>query len=150
LVSAVSALIAYTTLIMVYGVLQLWTEVPSVLFSNIVATVPNYLLNRRWVWGKSGRSHLWREVVPFWVMSITGMVLALLTASLAREFSNSHDLSHLVRTIVIVGANTAAFGILWVLKFMILNRLFRSLPVTESETEGELSPIARTGSPNLE
>ncbi len=142
LVSVVSAVIAFTILTLVYGVLQLWSEVPSALFSNILATFPNYHLNRRWVWGKSGRSHLWREVVPFWVMSITGIVLALLTASLAHNFSDAHDLSHVARTVVIVGANTAAFGILWILKFLILNRLFRSLPV-DGETG---SPSATDGS----
>jgi putative flippase GtrA len=145
MVSAVSAVIAFTILTVVYGVLQLWSEVPSALFSNILATFPNYYLNRRWVWGKSGRSHLWREVVPFWVMSITGIVLALLTASLAHHFSDTHDLSHVARTVVIVGANTAAFGVLWILKFLILNRLFRSLPVTASDEEVDPSPVAPNG-----
>ena len=82
LVSAVSALFTFTVLSVVYGVLQLWTEVPSVVFSNIVATFFNYFLNRRWVWGKSGRSSLLKEVLPFWIMSISGMLLALFTASL--------------------------------------------------------------------
>jgi len=132
IVSAVSAVISFSILTLVYGVLQLWTEVPCALFSNIVSTVPNYFLNRRWVWGKSGPSHLWREIVPFWVMSFLGIVLALLTASFARHFSNAHDLGHVARTVVIVGANTAAFGILWVLKFLILNRLFRTLPVPDA------------------
>jgi putative flippase GtrA len=91
LVSVVSALFAFTVLTVVYGVLQLWTEVPSVVFSNILATFFNYYLNRRWVWGKSGRSNLVKEVIPFWILSISGMVLALFTASLARQFSDTHD-----------------------------------------------------------
>ena len=143
-VSAVSALIAFSLLAFVYGVYPRWSEVPSALFSNIVATFPNYFLNRHWVWGKTGRSHLWREVIPFWVMSITGILLAILTASLARQFSNAHDLTHLARTVVIVGANTAAFGILWVLKFLILNRLFQTLPVPDSEGDTGV-PVSPTG-----
>jgi len=133
-VSVVSAVIAFSILTVVYGVLQLWTEVPSVLFSNILSTIPNYYLNRRWVWGKSGRSHLWREVVPYWVMSISGMLLALVTASLAHRYSNAHDLGHVTRTIVVVGANSAAFGLIWVLKYLILNRLFQHLPASDTET----------------
>ena len=54
MVSAASAVITYSTLVVVYGVLNLWTEVPSALFANVVATVPNYFLSRRWVWGKDG------------------------------------------------------------------------------------------------
>ena len=143
-VSAVSAVIAFSLLAFVYGVYPQWTEVPSALFSNIVATIPNYFLNRRWVWGKTGRSHLWREIVPFWAMSITGIVLALWTASLARQFSDAHDLTHLARTVVIVGANTAAFGILWILKFLILNRLFQTIPVADEESGTDM-PVSQNG-----
>jgi putative flippase GtrA len=60
-VSAISALTSIVVLTIVYGVLQLWSAVISTLFANIVAGVPSYILNRRWVWGKSGRSHLWRK-----------------------------------------------------------------------------------------
>ena len=132
LVSVVSALFAFSVLTIVYGVLQLWTEVPSVVVSNIVATFFNYYLNRRWVWGKTGRSDLFKEVMPFWIMAISGMILALLTASLARQFSDAHHLTHWARTVVVVGANSAAFGIIWGVKFIILNRIFRQRPAAES------------------
>jgi len=144
MVSATSALFALTVLTLVYGVLRLWTEVPSAFFSNVVAGFVNYFLNRKWTWGKSGRSHLWREVAPFWVMTITGIVLALLTASLARRFSNAHHLSHLTRTLVIDGANTSAFGIIWVVKFMILNRIFQPFPVDKVEVDTEPGPQGPT------
>jgi len=149
MVSIVSALIGFTILTLVYGVLQLWTEVPSVLFSNILATFPNYVLNRKWVWGKSGRSHLGREIIPFWIMSITAMVLALLTASFARNFSDAHDLSHWARTVVIVGANTTAFGVIWFLKFIIINRLFQTSPDPKSELETEVTPVGQAGAPPM-
>src|SRR5579863_2648297 len=47
--------------------------VESTVFANLVATVPSYNLNRRWSWGKSGRSHLVKEVIPFWVISALGI-----------------------------------------------------------------------------
>ena len=130
-VSAISALISICILTIVYGVLRLWSEVWSVLFSNVMAGFPSYYLNRRWVWGKGGRSHLWREVLPFWVMSLTGIGFALYTATLAHEFAQSHHLNHLARTVLVVGSNAAAFGIVWLLKFMILNRLFAQLADAE-------------------
>lgn len=130
-VSAISALTSLVILSFVYGVLQLWTEVPSVLFANVMAGIPSYFLNRQWVWGKSGRSHLWREVLPFWVMSLTGIGFALFTASLARNFALDHHLHHLARTVLVVGANVAAFGIVWLLKFIVLNRLFAQIADAE-------------------
>ena len=135
MVSAISALTSLVILTIVFGVLRLWGEVVSTLFANVMAGFPSYFLNRRWVWGKSGRSHIWREVLPFWVMSITGIGFALLTSTWAHNFAVSHDLQHLARTALVVGANIAAFGILWFLKFLILNRLFAEIADAEVGAE---------------
>jgi len=131
MVSVISALTSLVVLTIVFGVLRLWGEVASTLFANITAGVPSYYLNRRWVWGKGGRSHIWRELLPFWVMSISGIGFALYTASLAHNFADAHHLQHLPRTALVVGANIAAFGILWFLKFLILNRLFAQIADAE-------------------
>ena len=131
MVSIISAATSLVILTIVYGALQLWNEVVSTLFANIMAGFPSYYLNRRWVWRKGGRSHVWRELLPFWVMSITGIGFALYTATLARNFADSHHLQHLGRTVLVVGANVAAFGILWLLKFLILNRLFAEIADAE-------------------
>jgi putative flippase GtrA len=134
-VSAISALTSLILLTLIYGVFRLWTEVVSTLVANILAGIPSYLLNRQWVWGKSGRSHLWREILPFWVMSITGIGFALVTAQFAHNVADSHHLHHLARTVLVVGANIAAFGILWFLKFLILNRLFAEIADAEVGTD---------------
>ena len=140
MVSAISALTSLVILTIVYGVFRLWSEVFSTLFSNVMAGFPSYFLNRRWVWKKGGRSHLWREILPFWVMSLTGIGFALFTASLVQHFANAHDLHHLVRTVLVVGANIAAFGILWVLKFIILNRLFAQIADAEVGPDPQPGP----------
>ena len=65
--------------------------------ANVVATlagvVPSFELNRRWVWGRTGRRSLVTEVLPF----------------------------------VALAANVTAFGSLWVVQFLLLDRvLFRA------------------------
>ncbi|MDA8275715.1 MAG: GtrA family protein [Actinomycetota bacterium] len=127
-VSAISSVTSFVVLAIVFGVLRLWTAVPSTLFANVVAGVPSYFLNRQWVWKKSGRSHVRKEVIPFWVLSIAGILFSLVTASLATRFADDHHLTHLVRTAVVLGANVAAFGILWLAKFFVFNRLFFTEP----------------------
>jgi len=141
-VSAISALTSLVILTIVYGVLRLWSEVVSTLFANVMAGFPSYFLNRRWVWKKGGRSHLWREVLPFWVMSLTGIGFALFAASVVHNFANAHDLQHLTRTVLVVGANIAAFGILWLVKFIILNRLFAQI------ADAEVGPEAPDPTPS--
>ena len=130
-VSAISSLTSIVVLALVFGVLKLGSEVWCTLFANVVAGIPAYILNRRWVWGKRGKSHLWREILPFWVMSLSGIGLALFTSSLAHNFADAHHLQHLARTLLVEGANIAAFGTLWFVKFLILNRLFAQIADAE-------------------
>jgi putative flippase GtrA len=147
-VSGISAFTSLVVLTIIYGVLQLWSPVPSTLFANVVAGVPSYILNRRWVWAKSGRSHWWREILPFWVMSLTGIGFALVTANAAKNFAIAHHLHHGIRTVLVVGANISAFGILWLLKFLILNRLFAQIADTELHDVEEEAVVVGTAAPS--
>ena len=152
MVSVISTMVSFTVLGLVYGVFRLWTEVPSAVFANLVASVPAYYLNRHWSWGKSGRSHVFKEVVPFWSMTAVGIVLSILTAAEAHHLSNVHHLHHFGRTVVVEGANTGAFAVLWVLKFLVFNRLFKVHPVAELEAEAEAELVgesAGSGDPGV-
>jgi putative flippase GtrA len=135
MVSVISTIVSFSVLGLVYGVLKLWSEVPSAVFANLVASVPAYYLNRHWSWGKSGRSHVFKEVVPFWTMTAIGITLSILTASLAHHLSDVHNLHHFGRTVLVEGANTGAFAMLWVVKFLVFNRLFHVHPVAHAEAE---------------
>lgn len=110
---------------LVFGVLRLWSEVPSTLFANVVAAFPSYWLNRRWAWGKSGRSHVLREVLPFWVMALTSIAFSMVGASLARYLGTHFQLHHFEETVLVLAANVLSFGIFWVLKLMVFNRTFK-------------------------
>jgi putative flippase GtrA len=124
IVSMVSVLTSFILLAFVYGYLRLWSEVPCTLFANVVAGIPAYFLNRQWVWQQTGRSHLRREVIPFWVISIASILLSLEAASLAHHTATVHDLSHMQRTALLIVANFFSFGVLWILKFLMFNRIF--------------------------
>jgi putative flippase GtrA len=139
MVSVVSTGVSVATLALVYGVFKV-SEVPSTLIANAVATIPSYYLNRNWAWGKSGRSHIRREVLPFWGLSIAGMLLSILTSSFARSIGIHYfDHHHLIRTAIVEGMNLLAFAILWVVKFIVFQRLFRTVPPS---TPGDPEPQA--------
>jgi putative flippase GtrA len=137
MVSVISTAVSFTVLFLVYGVFRIWTEVPSTIFANVVASVPAYYLNRTWAWGKTGRSHLMREVIPFWAMSAAGITLSMFTAAAARHISSTHHLHHFGSTVLVLVANSFAFGILWVLKFLVFNRLFHVQSVSDMEAQAE-------------
>src|SRR5487761_1860159 len=80
MVSVISTAVSLFTRGIVFGVLREWTEVPSTDFANVVAAFPSYWLNRKWAWGKGGRSHLVKEVLPFWVMSAASIAFSMVGA----------------------------------------------------------------------
>jgi putative flippase GtrA len=94
-------------------------------WANVVATsvgtVPSFELNRRWVWGKTGTRSLSGEVVPFAALSFVGLALSTAAVSLAGHLTV--DAASLTRTLILEAANVGSFGVLWVLQFVILDRL---------------------------
>jgi putative flippase GtrA len=99
-------------------------------WANIVATLagigPSYILNRRWVWGRTGRSNIAREIAPF-----VGMCLLSLTAStgavwLADRWAQSAALGATPRTLVVLTANVGSFTALWCAQFLLSRTLFTS------------------------
>ena len=92
-----------------------------------VGTVPSYELNRKWAWGKSGKSHLWKEVAPFWAMSFLGLAVSTLAVYVVEEqFIDAGGAITFRQKLLVAATNLAAFGVLWIGKFLIINHvLFR-------------------------
>ncbi len=135
MVSVISTVVSFTVLILIYGVFKVWTQVPSTLVSNLSGVLPSYYLNRHWAWGKSGKSHVMREVVPFWVASVIGILFGVAAGAEARHVSLAHHLHHLSSSVLLLASNVAAFAVLWVVKFIVFNRLFHVTPEAEAEIE---------------
>jgi putative flippase GtrA len=126
MVSVISTGVSTITLALVYGVFKWWTEVPSAIFANSVATFPSYWLNRQWAWGKSGRSHFMKEIVPFWAMSAAGIAFSIFFAYGAKILGGSKHLNlpHFEQTALLLVANVISFAIFWVAKLLLFNKLF--------------------------
>jgi putative flippase GtrA len=125
MVSVISTSVSAVVIVLVYGVFHVWTEVPSTIFGNAVATFPSYWLNRRWAWGKNGRSHLVKEVLPFWVMAAMGIAFSIVGAALARRIGIHFNLSHFEQTVLVLVANFLSFAVFWVVKLLVFNRMFK-------------------------
>ncbi|WP_426573614.1 GtrA family protein [Aquihabitans sp. McL0605] len=120
------SVIATGTSLLVLGVLVAthtmtpgWANVAA----TAVGTVPSFELNRRWVWRRHGASSIGAEVIPFAAMSAAGLVLSTLAVSLAGRWTDQAGLVGADRTMAIQAASLAAFGILWLLQFVLLDRV---------------------------
>jgi len=133
--------------------------------ANVVAVCcgipPSYAANRRWTWRRSGRGSLAREVVPFWVLSLTGLALSTVVVAVIGAWSVAW--SDAVRAIVLPVAEAGTFAALWVVQFVLLDRvIFRSAhaaargpdlvvpsgPVTEPAIRAASVPESATASPS--
>ncbi|WP_298334083.1 GtrA family protein [Ferrimicrobium sp.] len=121
LASVVSVVVTEVVLFLVFGVFRLFSAEVSNIVATAVAAVPSYYLNRNWAWGKSGKSHFLREIVPFWTLAFIGLALSLVTVGLAQSFAQTHHLSHLADALFVNFASLLAFGVVWVGKFFIFN-----------------------------
>jgi putative flippase GtrA len=123
LVSVISVAVGQTVLFFTFGVLRLGSAVTCNIIATAVATVPSYYLNRQWAWGKTGKSHLWREIVPFWALAFLGLALSLLAVDIAESEAHRVTSSHLGTAIIVNVSALSAWGLIWVGKFVTFNRL---------------------------
>ncbi len=104
----------------------------------------SYVGNRRWVWRRSGRSAFLREVVPFWVMCLVGLVVS--TAVVGRVGALTAVFPPAWRAVILPLANIATFGALWVVQFVLLDRVIfahRNHPGRTAATPRPATPTGR-------
>ena len=131
-VSVISVAVNLVLLVFAFGILG-WSAAPANIFAVGVSAIPSYYLNRAWAWGKRGRSHFMKEVVPFWALAFLGLVISTIAVHVVGN--NIKHLNHGVQTLIVAATNIAAFGVLWIVKFVIFNEiLFKHHPeVLEDE-----------------
>ena len=141
-VSVISVIINVILLVFAYAVLD-WSGLRANVFAVGISAIPSYYLNRAWAWGKHGRSHLMKEVIPFWALAFLGLVISTVAVDLV-----DNQVQHLHKaaaTIILVVTQVGAFGVLWIGKFIIFNELmFKHHPEV---LEDEPALDGRTGIP---
>ncbi len=97
---------------------------PANLAAVTVGAGPSYLITRYWVWQKSDKNHLFKEVLPFWALTLAGLGFSTYLVGIAERYSDS--------VFALMGTNLLGFGCVWVTKFFILDRvLFKQEPLTD-------------------
>jgi putative flippase GtrA len=119
MVSVVGVTLTQSLLVVFVGLMDLdptWSNVAAV----SLTAVPVFMLNKRWVWSRDGKISFRREVLPFWVFTLAGLVLSTLLVTLAKGVSDS--------TLLVMAASIGGFGILWVAKFLFLDQIMFGRP----------------------
>jgi len=122
-VSGISVLLTLTLLIGFKGGFGLSGATANLLAVSLAAG-PSYVLNRYWTWGKRGRNHVWKEMVPFWSMALLGLVFSTWLVALADQRWGT--------VLAVSLANLCAFGLLWIGRFVVLDRVLFASAVSAS------------------
>lgn len=107
-------------LIIIFLVGLSMAEVRSNLAATMLTSIPAFALNKYWVWGKRGRAHMRREVLPFWAFTIAGWALSTGAVAAVKHVGEPQSLT---RTLSVMAASVAGFGVLWVLKYLFLDKI---------------------------
>jgi putative flippase GtrA len=101
---------------------------------------PSYMGNRRFVWRRAGPSDVVREIVPFWTLSLAGLVVSTFTVEVVA--ANTSQWSSSLRAVALPVAHVAGFAALWVVQFVLLDRVIfrdRRSPSFAEVSTGDVS-----------
>jgi putative flippase GtrA len=109
--------------------------------ANIVAVccgiLPSYLANRRWTWGRAGRGNLAREAIPFWALSLAGLLVSTVTVAAAGAATTTWSTG--ARSVALPVVQVGTFAALWVVQFVVLDRvIFRAPPRSRATPSASL------------
>lgn len=119
-------------------ILGLWLHnytVASLLQAAII-TIPNFFANKHFVWRVTSREKLRSQVLVFWVAVMLGVGLATLFTYLVEHAMV--DRTALVRGASVVVAQLLGLGIVWVGRFLMLDRWLFKLAGDTPEHAGEV------------
>jgi putative flippase GtrA len=101
--------------------------------ASIAGTIPGYLLNRTWTWGRRHRSDFWREILPYWTIALAGALFAALATGAANAAVMSEPRA--TRTAINAFVYMATYGALFVGKYAIFNKWLFPPPAESTEAE---------------
>lgn len=82
--------------------------------SVVIGAIPAYLMSRAWVWRLDGRISMSTEVLPFWGLNLVGFVFSSITVAVMEEWTTN--------SFVVNVARLGAWGVVWVFKYLVLDR----------------------------
>jgi putative flippase GtrA len=125
-VSVFNLVFGQSLLLLFYGGLG-WPAALSNVAAVGISAGPAYLLSRKWVWGQTGSHSVRDEIAPFWGLALLGLLISTITVSIADDRWES--------SLAVSAANIGAFGIVWVFKFFILEKVMWKEAVEAVEIE---------------
>jgi len=93
----------------------------ATLVAWLAGAVPNYVMNRRWAWGRGG------QLLPYAIIVIGTAATAALVTTVTSHLVQGID-SHAWKTLLVTGSYFGTYGVLFILKFLLFDRFVFAKP----------------------
>jgi len=133
--SMVALAASEAALVLCYGT-GLLPAAPASIVAFFVGAVPNYVLNRSWVWKRRGPVRVRAELVPYVLVSVATLVLAALATSFAAAIAPGGQLAD---TVFVAAAYLVSTTVLFVAKFA----FYQKFVFTDGSRTPEIQPALR-------
>ncbi|MEU8223006.1 GtrA family protein [Kribbella sp. NPDC048915] len=113
----------------------------ATLVAWVSGAVPNYVLNRRWTWGRSGQK------VPYLAIVIGSAVAASVVTSVTDHLVQPIE-SHALKTLLVTGSYLGTYAVLFIVKFVLFDRLVfaRTSPAPAGDRDAVRTPATTSSS----
>lgn len=124
--SGVATVCSQVTFLVAYGPLGVGPAASSVA-GWAAGVVPNYWLNRSWTWRRTGRPSVVHELVPYIAIVVVTLLLATAATSVADDVLDGTEVYDGVRVVVVGASFLGVYGVMFLVRFFLFDRLFRRL-----------------------
>lgn len=122
--SGLATVTSQTTLIVLLTMNFSPTAASAVAF--VAGAIPNYFVARRWAWNRRGKPDFRRELLPYMIVIAIGGVASMGLTTVAGWITEPLRIEGFVRIIVLDVAFLSSYGLVFLLKFLLLDRFVYS------------------------
>jgi putative flippase GtrA len=139
--SVVATVCSEVTFLLFYGGLRATPAIASCV-AWFAGAVPNYWLNRTWTWKRRGRPSLTREVLPYLGIILVTLLIAVLATSTVDDMVSAGPVGARMRVLAVGGTYLGVYGVMFLLRFFLLDSLFRRAGIHARASAAEPVPVS--------
>lgn len=129
--SLVATVCSELSFVLLYGPVHVGTTSASLL-AWLAGAIPNYWLNRRWAWQRTGRPRFRTEVLPYVTIVLMTLLLATGTTHLLDAWLHHLGTRASLRVGLVAIAYLGVYVVMFALRFVLLDRLFERVAQHEA------------------
>jgi putative flippase GtrA len=134
--SVVATICSEATFLLLYGPLGASPAASSAV-AWLAGAIPNYWLNRTWTWKRRGKPNLVGELLPYVAIVLGTLLLAVAATTLVDHRLNGANVTESVRVALVGGTFLGVYGMVFLLRFFLLEWLFRRAGASSSSDQAD-------------